>query len=137
MFIIVMLPDVTGVNCSDPSENGKSGRSGISGISVGGEGVLSIIFEALEASRGGVTREGGGPLTMIGGESASDESFLGEPFSGDPPLTSGREASRNGDSSFKPEKRGEGCNGSAPGRGVLLIGVSVGDSSSLPRWAWH
>ena len=74
---------------------------------------------------------------MIGGESASGEPFLGEPFGGDPPLASGSEASRNGDSSFKPEKRREGCSGTAPGRGVLLIGVSVGDSSSLPGWAYH
>lgn len=49
MFVIVILLDITGVDCSDSLEAGKSGRSGISGISVGGEGVLSIIFEALEA----------------------------------------------------------------------------------------
>ena len=133
MFIIVRLPDMTGVDCSDPSEEGKSGRSGISGISVGGKGVLSTILEALEASRGGVAREGAGSSIMIGGESASGEPLLGEPLGGDPPLISGSEASRNGDSSFKPGKRGEANSGNAPGRGVLLIGVSVGDSSSLPR----
>ena len=132
MFAIVMLPDMTGVDCSDPSEDGKSGRSGISGISAGGEGVLSAIFEALEASRGGVTKDRAGSPTTIGGESASGEPLLGGPLGGDPPLANGNKVSRNGDNSFKPGKRGEACSGSAPGRGVLLIGVSVGDSSSLP-----
>ena len=134
VFIIVILPVMTGVDCSDPSD-GKSGRSGISGISMGSEGILSITFEVLKVSRGGVTMERAGSLTMIGGEPASGEPFLGEFLGGDPPLTSDSEASRNGDNSFKPEKRGEGCSGNTPGRGVLLTGVSVGDSSSLPRWA--
>ena len=136
VFIIVILPDMTGVDCSDPSEDGESGMSGMSGISVGGEGVLSISFEAPDASRGSATREGAGPLTIMGGESPSGEPFLGEPLSGDPPLASDSEVSRNGDNSFKLEKKGEGCSGNAPGRGVLLIGVSVGDSSSLPGWAY-
>ena len=132
MLTVVILLDITGVECSDPSEDGRSGRSGISGMSLGGEGVLSIIFEVLGASRGGVTRERAGSLTMIGGESASGKPLLGEPLGGDPPLDNSRGTSRNGDNSFKPEMRGEGCSGNAPGRGVLLIGVSDGDSSSLP-----
>jgi hypothetical protein len=126
VFIIVKLLDMTGVDCSDPSEDGKSGRSGMSGISVGGEGVLSIIFEVLDASRGGVARERAGSLMMIGGEPASGEPFFGEPLGGDPPLANGNEASRNGDSSFKPETRGEGSKGNGPGRGVLLMGESMG-----------
>lgn len=131
MFIIVILLDMTGVDCSEPSEDGISGRSGISGMSVGGEGVLRIIFDVLGASRGGVTRERAGSLTMIGGESASGEPVFGELLGGDPPFASGNEASRNGDNSLKPGMRGEGCSGNAPGRGVLLIGVLTGDSSSL------
>lgn len=134
MFIIVKLLDMTGVDCSDPSEDGISGRSGMSGISVDGEGVLSVIFGVLDVSRGGVTRERAGSLTMmIGGESTSGEPFFGEPLGGDPPLTNGSEASCNGDSSFKPETKGEGSKGSGPGRGVLLMGVSMSDSSSLSR----
>ena len=129
---MVKLLDMTGVDCSDPSEDGKSGRSGISGISMGGEGVFTI-FEVLDASRGGVTRERAGSLMMIGGESVSGEPFFGEPLGGDPPLVSGNEASCNGDSSFQPEIRGEGSKGNGPGRGVLLMGESIGDSSSLPR----
>jgi hypothetical protein len=74
VFIIVKLLDITGVDCSDPSEDGKSGMSGMSGISVGSGGVLSIIFEVLGVSRGGVTRERAGSLMMIGGESAGNPS---------------------------------------------------------------
>ena len=133
VFVIVKLLDMTGVDCSDPSERGGSGRSGISGMSTGGEGVLSIIFEALDTSRGGVTRERAGSWTMIGGESASGGPFLGEPFGGDLPLANGSEASRSGDSSFKPGTRGEDCSGNDPGRGVILIGVFMGDSSSLSK----
>lgn len=131
VFIIVKLLDMTGVDCSDPSEDGKSGRSGISGISAGGGGVLSIIFGVLEVSRGGVTSERAGSLMMIGGESVTGEPFFGEPLGGDPPLVNGNEASRNGDNSLKPEIRGEGSKGKSPGRGVLLMGESIGDSSSL------
>jgi hypothetical protein len=130
VFIIVRLFDMTGVECSDPSEEGMSGMSGMSGISTGGEGVLSSIFEALDPSLGGVTREGAGSLTTIGGESASREPFLGEPLGGDLSPASDN-ASRNGDNSLKLEIRGEGRSGNTPGRGVLLIGVSAGDSSSL------
>jgi len=133
VFIMVKLLDMTGVDCSDPSEDGKSGSSGISGTSLGGEGVLSVIFEMLDASRGGVTRERAGSLMTIGGESASGEPFFGEPLGGDPPLGNGNEAPRSGDSSPKPETRGEGSKGNGPGRGVLLMGESMGDSSSLPR----
>ena len=70
MLSTVRLLDMTGVDCSDPSEYGKSGRSGMSGISAPGEGVLSITFEVLDAFRGGVARESAGSLMMIGGESA-------------------------------------------------------------------
>jgi hypothetical protein len=132
VLIIVILLDMTGVDCSDPSEDGMSGRSGISGTFVGGEGVLKIIFEVVGASRGGVTRERAGSLTIIGGESANGEGFLGGSLGGDPPPENNSGVSRNGDNSFKPEMKGEGCSGNAPGRGVLLIGVSDGDSSSLP-----
>ena len=127
MFVIVKLLDMTGVDCSDPSEDGKSGRSGMSGISAGGEGVLSIIFEALDASRGGVTSERAGSLMIIGGGSTTGEPFFREPLGGDPPLTNGN-ASCNGDSSLKLGTRGEGSKGNGPGRGVLM-----GDSSSLSR----
>lgn len=102
-------------------------------MSVGGEGVLSVIFKVLDVSRGGVTRERAGSLMMIGGESASGELFFGEPLGGDPPLANGSETSCNGDNSFKPETRGEGSKGNGPGRGVLLIGESTDDSSSLSR----
>jgi len=132
VFIIVRLLDMTGVDCSDPSEDGKSGRSGISGISAGSGGVLSIIFGVVVVSRGGVESERAGSLMMIGGESTT-----GGPFGRDPPLVNGNEASRNGDSSLKPEKRGEGSKGKGPGRGVLLIGESIGDSSSLSRFVRH
>jgi len=90
----------------------------------------------LDVSRGGVTRERAGSLMMIGGESASGERFFGEPFGGGPPLANGNEVSCNGDSSLKPETRGEGSKGNGPGRGVLLIGESMGDSSSLPGWGY-
>lgn len=133
VFIIVKLLDMTGVDCSDPSEDGRSGRSGISGMSAGSKGVLSVIFEALEGSRGGVKSERAGS-TMIGGELATGEPFFGEPLGGDPPLANGNEAPCRGDSSLKPETRGEGSKGNGPGRGVLLMGESVGDSSSLSRW---
>jgi len=132
VFIIVKLLDMTGVDCSDPSEDGKSGRSGMSGMFVGNKGVLSVIFDVLDVSRGGVTSERAGSM-MIGGESATGEPFFGEPLGGDPPLVNGNEASCNGDSSLKPETRGEGSRGNGPGRGVLLMGESVGDSSSLSR----
>ena len=129
VFIIVRLLDMTGVDCSDPSEDDKSGISGMSGMFMGGEGVLRIIFGVLDVSRGGVVRERAGSLIMIGGESASGGPFFGEPLSGDPPLANDSEASCNGDSSFKNETRGEGSRGNGPGRGVLLMG----DSSSLSR----
>jgi hypothetical protein len=125
VFIIVRLLDMTGVDCSDPSEDGKSGMSG---TSVGGEGALNVIFETLDASRGGVTRERAGSLMMIGGEPASGEPFFGEPLGCDPPLANGSGTSCNGDRSLKPG----GSKGNGPGRGVLLMGVSIGDSSSLP-----
>ena len=133
MFIMVKLLDMTGVDCSDPSEDGRSGMSGMSRISVGSGGILSIMFEVLEVSRGGVTSERAGSLMMIGGESATGESRFGKPLGGNPPLVNDNEASRNGDSSLKPETRGEGSKGKGPGRGVLLIGESIGDSSSLSR----
>jgi len=102
VFVTVRLLDMTGVDCSDPSEDGKSGRSGMSGISVGGEGILSITFEVLDAFRGGVARESAGSLMITGGEPASGESFFKEPLGGDPPLDNCSGVSRNGDSSFKP-----------------------------------
>ena len=126
---MVRLLDMTGVDCSDPSEDGKSGRSEMLGISLGGEGTLYTTF-VLGASRGGVTSERAGSL-MIGGKSATGKSFFGEPLGGDPPLSNCNEVSCNGDSSFKPEIGGGGSRGNGPGRGVLLIGEFIGDSSSL------
>lgn len=129
MFIIVRLLDMTGVDCSDPSEDGKSGRSAMSGISLGGEGTLCTAF-VLDVSRGGVTSERAGSL-MIGGESAAGKPLFGEPLGGNPPLGNCKEVSHNGDSSLKPEIGGGGSRGNGPGRGVLLIGEFIGDSSSL------
>lgn len=131
MFVTVKLLDMTGVDCSDPSEVGKSGRSGISGMSMGGEGVLTTTFGVADPFRGGVTRESAGSLMIIGGESTSGEPFFGEPLGGDSPLANGSRASCNGDRPFRPETIGEGSKGNGPGRGVLLIGESVEDSSSL------
>jgi len=99
VFITVRLFGMTGVDSSDPSEDGKSG---ISGIFVGGEGVVSITFEVLAAFRGGVARESAGSLIMIGGEPVSGESSFGESLGGDPPFASDSEVPRNGDSSLKP-----------------------------------
>ena len=131
VFIGVKLLDMTGVDCSDPSEDGKSGRSGMSGRSVGGGDALTTTFGVMDPLRGGVARERAGWLMMIGGESASGEPFFGEPLGGDPPLGNGNKASCSGDSPFKPETIGEGSRGNGPGRGVLLMGESVQDSSSL------
>ena len=99
VFITVRLLDMTGVDCSDPSEDGKSGMSG---ISAGGEGILSITFGVSDAFRGGVVRESAGSLMITGGEPASGESFFGEPLGGDPPLANCSGVSRSGDNSFKP-----------------------------------
>lgn len=129
MFIIVRLLDMTGVDCSDPSEDGKSGRSEMLRISLGGEGTLYTAF-VLGVSRGGVPSERAGSL-MIGRKSAAGKPFFGEPLGGDPPLSSCNEVSRNGDSSFKPEIGGGGSRGNGPGRGVLPTGEPMGDSSSL------
>ena len=128
VFATVKLLDITGVDCSDPSEGDKSGMSG---ISLGGEGGLSITFEVVDPLGGGVVRESAGSLMMNGGEPASGELLFGDPLGGDPPLSNGSKTSCNGDRFFRPETRGEGSRGNGPGRGVLLMGVSMGDSSSL------